>query len=428
VASGHDGRSIHIVTKTPVLVPPADRALYEAGLGGAPQPPLAAIRRDIDHNLADFIETLLSLSPEARYKSDSEMVKRINKLSKRVGKRSIIRLPRARWIQRSIRFAAATFVILLMVFLYRHAYTLRNSPNNIPIFIVSDTAGILGKPEFALKTLLAAPMPSAEVNYAAGQALERLGRLDEALYAYKKSQSLDDGFTLGAKALSRMRTTLGSIYRQRGMQLYRSGEYYLADRQLSKALSYGAISVDGYRALADISERRGNLARSARCLEQVCKMQPSSESSHCKAARMFLNLGKVDKAFYHAERAKGLHIKARSETTVSDDDIQELVSDVSAACLRAAKINLTKTTAIRRIWEKMVWLNRAKSLNNTAAISIRLGLFYERLGDLIIGEQRRSHYNHAAKCFEDAKELGANTDVVNNGVARITRKLNLRQF
>jgi hypothetical protein len=143
---------------------------------------------------------------------------------------------------------------------------------------------------------------------------------------------------------------------------------------------------------------------------------------------MFLNLGKVDKAFYHAERAKGLHIKARSETTVSDDDIQELVSDVSAACLRAAKINLTKTTAIRRIWEKMVWLNRAKSLNNTAAISIRLGLFYERLGDLIIGEQRRSHYNHAAKCFEDAKELGANTDVVNNGVARITRKLNLRQF
>jgi tetratricopeptide (TPR) repeat protein len=422
VACGHDGRNKHIVTQTPVLVPPVDRALYEAGLGGMPQPPLAAVRRDIDPNLAEWIETLLSISPSARYKSDADMVKRINKLSKRVGKRPAVNLPRARWLKKLVKFSAIAFAILILVFLYRHSYTLKNSPKNIPTFIVTDAAGLLGKNEYALKTLSAAPIPSAEISYAVGRSLERMGQLDEALLAYKKSQSLDASFSPNIKALARVRTSLGSVYHKRGMQLYRSGEYYLADKQLTKALSYGTISIDGYKALADISERRGNLTRSARFIENVCKIQPSSVYSHYKAARLFLDLGKIDKSFYHAEKVKSLHVKAKSESKISDEDIQRLASDVAAACMRAAKIDLTKTKSVRRIWEKMVWLNRAKSLHNSTAINTRLGLFYERLGDLTTGEQRRSHYNKAIKCFEDAKETGANADAVNNGIARIDKK------
>jgi tetratricopeptide (TPR) repeat protein len=258
-------------------------------------------------------------------------------------------------------------------------------------------ASIFGKQRAALRFLTRAPIQSAEVKFRLGRLYERSGRLEDAFQSYKKASKLDSDYAPARHAANRTRSALGIVCLQRGMQLYRSGEYYLAGRQLTKAVHYGACSEKGYRALARISERRGSLTKAAEYWDTVCKLNPSAVRPHYKAATLHLARGRVSKAYHHAVKARDLHARPEPHEDISSDDIRALLGEVSSSCIKLGSIDVSRATSIRSISEKIVWLDRATNLKPSPAIYIRLARYYDRLGQLSSGDRRANYRAMAAK-------------------------------
>ncbi|HOK53235.1 MAG TPA: protein kinase [Armatimonadota bacterium] len=427
ISCGRGVRDAHPVTRTPVLVPPVDRIRYDLGYGGSPQAPLTAIKRDIDSGLAEWIETLISIEPDARFRNDSEMVSRITKLAKQVGRRKIIPYLWSGRMRKPLKAAALVFIVLMLVFLVRHSYTLTNSPRNLYALAVSDIAGLFKRHDIALKALDNAPVPSAEISWARGRALERLGMLDEAMDAYKNSVKIDPSFTTAVKAVERTRTTLGMTSLQRGLQLYRAGEYYLADQQLTKAEKHGMTSLEGYKALAHIAERRGQISRAAKYWDKICTLDPRSVKAHYRASILFLDSKNLNKAYHHAAKARDLYYKPKPKDNVGKAEMESLIEDVSKACLREGYLDISKVTSVRRIYEKMVWVERAKNLNPTAEVYTKLGNYEERLGDLASSDKRLNHYNKAVDHLKKARKLKPGSISINTHLARCIAKSKAHQ-
>lgn len=421
ISCGRDGRSLHPVTRTPVLIPAPERAAYDAGLGGSPQPPLQAMKPGVHPGLASWVEVLLSVAPEKRFRSDAEMVKRIAAISRRVGKRALFRLPGLRRLRRPAQALSAVTFLLAAVILWRHSYSLVHSPRNLPALIVSDLEALAARPHAALESLRHAPGGSAEVKLRIGRLLERLGRPDEALEAYRASQALDAAYAPAKDAAARARAALGALSLQRGLQLYRAGEYFLAGRQLSRAVHCGKCSPDGYRALAHIAERRGRIASAAGYWNELARLEPRAVRPHYEAARLFVDIGSAEKAYHHALKARDLHAKPKPADDVSDDEMQRLLSAVSDACLRAAAIDLSRA-GVRRLYEKIVWLGRAQDLQPSAQVCLMLGRYEEQLGDISPVGSRANHYDRAIRSLEQARKLKPDSPDISRVLARCMKK------
>lgn len=404
VACGRDGKGIHPITKMPVLVSPIDRARYDFGQGGSPQTPLAAARPEIDSRLASWIDELLQVEPGARLKSDADMVKRVTSIVRNAGKRRILPAIKLGRLKKPIKMLSAIAVVLILIFLMRHSYTLQNTPRNLFAFAVADVVGVFKGPDAALGILQNTSVPSAEISFAKGRIYERQGKPESALAAYKESQTLDPGYKRAISSVGMVRKSLGSISLSRGLQLHRAGEYYLANKQLIAALHYGVSSIDGYKALAHIAERRGELAKAAKYWDIVCKLQPSSVKGHYKASSLFIAVKHTEKAYHHAAKASDLHSKPKPEDDVSEDDLNSLLRDVSDACMRCARMDIAHVSSARRIQEKIVWLNRSQKILPSSEASMQLGRYYKRLGDLSSGDRRINYYAKSASCFADAGE------------------------
>lgn len=422
IACGHDGRAEHPVTRTSVLVPAPDRLRYERGLGGTPQAPLRALAPDVSERFAGVIESLLSVAPEKRLKSDADMVRKVRSASKSLGKQRWFRFRRSRRLGRPTKVAAALVGLALLVFLSQHSYTLISSPSNLPTFALADAASLFGSPEWALRELNSAPRTSAEVDYAKGRALERMGRPDEALEAYKSSTRIDAEFRPAQTAASRARTSLGEASLQLGLQLYASGEDFEAYEKLTKAVHCGTCSVRGYRVLADIAEKRGKLADAAQWWDKTSKLQPSAVRPHYEAALLFIDSGNLEKAYHHTAKARDLRIRPTPEEDVSPGDMQELLDEVTKACLRAGQIDVSRAGSVRSIYEKLVWVNRARNLEPSTPVFTRLGRYYERLGDLSPGDRRANYYDRAVDCLNRARKLDPKSPSVNDVLARCLAK------
>jgi tetratricopeptide (TPR) repeat protein len=422
VACGSDGRSVHPVTRTSVLAPPTERAGYEKGLEGSPQPPLAAFRQDIDPGLAAWIETLMSMSPEARFRSDAQMVKRISRVSHGIGRRRLIPEAQVRRLKRPIKAIAAVTAVFCLVLALRHSYTLVRAPREVPAFVAADIALMMGKKKTAARYLASVSPDCAEAHYRTGRLRERSGDMDGALQCYKKALGTDSGYGTAKRALQHARSAVGSICLQRGLQLYRLGEYYLADRQLTKAVRCGACDLDGYKALGRISERRGQIARAAGYWDCVARMSPSDVRPHYRAALLYMDSGSLNKAYHHALKARDLHAQPKPSDDVRGEDVEDLAAETAARCRRAAYLDLSRVKSTRRIYEKMVWLNRAKALQNNGRVNAALGRYSERLGDLSAGEKKAYYYEQAISYLRQALKLSKTQGAIGHDLARCENK------
>lgn len=420
IACGRDGRSEHPITRTCVLVPPIERLLYEAGLGGTPQTPLRALNPDIDEGFAACVEQLLSIAPEKRFNSDSRMVKSLTRAAKNLGKRrrfKWFKLAGAPGSKKMWKAAGTCAGVVLLMFLSHHSYTLMRSPARLFNFAIADIYTLFGQHRSALIELSNVHR-SAEAEYAKGRALERLGEPDNALERYKESIAIDPGYKASVKAAARVRSNLGHASLQLGMQLYRSGEYYKAYQHLTKAVHCGVYTPRAYEALANIAERRGELVQAARYWDSVCRFKPEAIRPHYEAALLFMDTGNLEKAYHHTAKARDLRLRPGAQENISADDAADLLAEVSSACLRAGAMDVSRATSTRRIYDKMVWLNRARNLNPSADVLITLGRYHERLGDLSSGDRRINAYAKAVECLESARKLAPKSPTVNTVLAR----------
>jgi tetratricopeptide (TPR) repeat protein len=206
------------------------------------------------------------------------------------------------------------------------------------------------------------------------------------------------------------------------MQLYRAGEYYLASQQLSKAVHCGVCSADTYKALANIAERRGDLRLAAKHWDTVSSLDPDAVLPHYKAAMLYLAVKRNAKAYQHTVKARDRHNRPKPMNDVSDDDLDQLVKDVADACLRAGQLDVAHTSSIRRIHEKLVWVNRALSLHPSAAVYARVGRYYERLGDLCTDDRRANYYDRAVENLKKARKLKPGSSSINTDLVRCLNK------
>jgi tetratricopeptide (TPR) repeat protein len=196
----------------------------------------------------------------------------------------------------------------------------------------------------------------------------------------------------------------------------------MADRQLSKAVHFGATSTDGYRALADIAERRGDLNGAARYYDMVCKLEPSAVRLHYKAALLSIDSGDLEKAYHHTLKARDLHFQPKPQSDVDSEDLKELMDEVTTACIRAARIDLSRVKNSRQVYEKMVWLNRAKELQPDSDVYLEMARYHERLGDLAGGERKGNCYDQAVTCLQEAKKLSPRSPAVQTVLNRCLAK------
>lgn len=430
IACGHDGRTRHPITKTCVIVPALERARYDAGVGGMPQTPLRAFLPNINAKFDRCVETLISQAPSSRFKSDKEMVKRIRSACRGFGKapsRLSRMFPfriisssksRAGKLHKPIKLlilAAGAYILLLLL---SHTYTVIHSPGNLPTFALTDLAKITRGSTAALSELSHASTPSAEVEYARGRALERMGRLDEAIETYKQSLKFDPNYSASQNAARRAKAARGQASLQAGLQFYRSGERRRAYDELRTSVEYGMCSAKGYRTLAIIAERRGQLTQAAAYWDSVCKLEPDKVAPHYHAALLFLDTDSLEKAYHHTAKARDLQCKPSPLEKISDEDMQDLLGEVSSACLRAGYFDISSAKNARRIYEKMVWLTRAKNLQPSAIVYASLGRYFERLGDLSSGDRRANLYDQAVTNLQHARKLAPGSPAVNNDLAR----------
>jgi len=190
-----------------------------------------------------------------------------------------------------------------------------------------------------------------------------------------------------------------------------------------KAVRCGACSIDGYRALARIAERRGNLSGAAKHWDVVSKLRPSAVRPHYEAARLYIiGLPNLEKAYHHAAKARDLHLGPKPDEDVSEGEMKDLLAEVSGACLQAAAIDLAHVRSVRLLYEKMVWLMRAHNLMPSSSVYEMLARYHERLGDLSPGDRRVNHYDQALGFLEKARKLKPGSPVLNALFARCLGK------